>query len=198
MYLPTRALEPLFPRPEVLTRPEDSPRPLRWDYLFRGAAEVMSWIMDMFVSRRGEPCVRPSFFCRTGRTRGSPLPYAVTNSPAPFSSWTPLLASTWSRFCNCVRAAMVAATIAGDDEGAEGERSPAIDDFGAAIDSHDGGFHAGFIAFTVASAAAPAALSAAATATAVSAAAAAATATLLLLLWCWLLRRLRLLLLIGR
>src|SRR5439155_1666224 len=78
--------------------------------------------------------------------------------------------------------ANVSATIAGDDEGAEGERSPALDDFVAAIDSHDGGFHAGFIAFTVASAAAPAALSAAATATAVSAAAADATATLLLLL----------------
>src|SRR2546423_1325694 len=57
MYVPTRALEPLFPRPEVFPRPELSPRPLRWDFLFRGTAEVMSWIIDMAVSRRGDACV---------------------------------------------------------------------------------------------------------------------------------------------
>src|SRR4051794_27151371 len=54
----------------------------------------------------------------------------------------------------------VSAAIAGDDQRAKAERSPALDDLGAAIDSHDGGFHAGLIAIAVATAAASAALSA--------------------------------------
>src|SRR5439155_21655952 len=63
----------------------------------------------------------------------------------------------------------VSAAIAGDDEGAEAEGSPALDDFGAAIDSDDGGLHAGFVAITFASAATPAALSARPTASPVAA-----------------------------
>src|SRR5581483_2489264 len=45
MYLPTRALAPLLPLPDVLPWPLDSPRPLRLGSLFRGAPAVISWIM---------------------------------------------------------------------------------------------------------------------------------------------------------
>src|SRR5205085_196907 len=77
----------------------------------------------------------------------------------------------------------VAAPIAGHDESAEAEGSAAFDDFGAAIDSYDGGFDAGIVAAAAiiappaaAAAAAPSTTSAATTTAATSASAAAMAA----------------------
>ena len=42
MYFPLRALDPLFPRPEVLPCPLLSPRPLRFGSLFRSVPAVIS------------------------------------------------------------------------------------------------------------------------------------------------------------
>ena len=48
----------------------------------------------------------------------------------------------------------VSAAIAGDDQRAEAERATALDDFGAAVDADNGGFHAALIGAAIASAAA--------------------------------------------
>jgi hypothetical protein len=85
--------------------------------------------------------------------------------------------------------ANTAATIAGDDQCAEAESAPTLDDLGAAIDTDDGGFDSAFLAFAafiaIATSAAAAALSAASTAsaTAIALAAAFSAASARLALW---------------